>query len=196
MKRAWLGVLLVTWIVATGTVGSGLCATAQPPPEGGVMPNVTLPVPQDAGEASYLGVEGKKSFKIPEIKADMVIVEIFSMYCPYCQKEAPILNKLYEDIAKDEAVRNKVKLIGIGAGNTPFEVKTFKEKYQVPFPLFADADFSLHQVFGDVRTPYFMVIKTNRDGSHKVIYSEAGSIGDPQDFLKLLLKKAGMKQGG
>ncbi len=196
MRRAWLGVLLATCIVAAGTVSGGSRAIAQPPPEGGVLPNVTLPVPQDAAEAGYLGVEGKKTFKIPEIKADVVIVEIFSMYCPYCQKEAPILNKLYEDIAKDEALRNKVKLIGIGAGNTPFEVKTFKEKYQVPFPLFADGDFSLHQVFGDVRTPYFMVIKINRDGSHKVIYSEAGSIGGPRDFLKLVLKKAGMKQGG
>lgn len=196
MKRAWFTVLLATWLVVAGSVSSAFCATAQPPPEGGVLPNVTLPVPPDAAEASYLGVESKKSFNIPEIKADVVIVEIFSMYCPYCQKEAPILNHLYEDIAKDEAVRNKVKLVGIGAGNTPFEVKTFKEKYKVPFPLFADADFSLHQVFGDVRTPYFMVIKINRDGSHKVIYSEAGSIGSPQDFLKLVLKKAGMKQGG
>ncbi len=194
MRRAWLAVLLATWIMALGTVGNDFCANAQPPPEGGVLPNVTLPVPQDGAEARYLGVEDKKSFTIPEIKAHVVIAEIFSMYCPYCQKEAPILNDLYELIAQNEAARNKVKLIGIGAGNTTFEVKTFKEKYKVPFPLFADADFSLHQVFGDVRTPYFMVIQINRDGSHKVIYSEAGSIGNPQDFLRLVLKKAGMKQ--
>lgn len=196
MRRAWVAVLLLTLIMLAGTTRNGFCANAQPPREGGALPGVTLPVPQDGAEAGYLGVAGRKSFKISEIEADVVIVEIFSIYCPYCRQEAPILNDLYALIAKNETTRNRVKLIGIGAGNTPLEVKTFKEKYKVPFPLFADADFSLHELFGDVRTPYFTVIKINRDGSHQVIYSEAGSIGDSQGFLRLVLKKAGTKQGG
>jgi len=193
MKRVWFLILFATLILAVSSLGIGLCLATEPPPEGGILPDLSLPAPQDTAEAQYLGVEGRKTFKIPQIKADLVIVEIFSMYCPYCQKEAPTVDKLYQAIAKRQSMKDKVKIIGIGAGNTPFEVKTFKDKYQVPFPLFADEDYSLHQMLGEVRTPYFMAVKINKDGSHKVVYSELGSFGDAEDFLQRVLKKSGME---
>jgi hypothetical protein len=40
----------------------------------------TLSVPQNDDHRQYLGVTGKDSFTIPEIRADVVIIEIFSMY--------------------------------------------------------------------------------------------------------------------
>jgi hypothetical protein len=45
-----------------------------------VLPEFTLPVPQADDQQQYLGVVGKDSFKIPEIKADIVIIEIFNIY--------------------------------------------------------------------------------------------------------------------
>jgi protein-disulfide isomerase len=53
-----------------------------------VFSEITLPVPEKAGEREYLGLTGTSRSDI-SIKADLVILEIFSMYCPYCQKEAP-----------------------------------------------------------------------------------------------------------
>jgi len=55
-------------------------AEPRPPAVGGVLPQFTLPVPQNSDHQQYLGVTGKHSFTIPEIKADVVIIEIFSMY--------------------------------------------------------------------------------------------------------------------
>ena len=55
-------------------------AEGQPPPEGGVLPDFDLAVPDSAEHQAYLGLAGKKTFKIPEIKAEVVIIEIFSMY--------------------------------------------------------------------------------------------------------------------
>lgn len=55
-------------------------ADSQPPAVGGVLPEFTLPVPQSDEHQKYLGLAGKESFKISEISADVVIVEIFSMY--------------------------------------------------------------------------------------------------------------------
>jgi hypothetical protein len=55
-------------------------ADSQPPAVGGVLPEFALPVPQADDHQQYLGVVGKESFKIPEIKADIVIIEIFNIY--------------------------------------------------------------------------------------------------------------------
>ena len=55
-------------------------ADSQPPAVGGVLPEFTLSVPRNDAHQNYLGVVGKDAFSIPEIRADVVIIEIFSMY--------------------------------------------------------------------------------------------------------------------
>jgi peroxiredoxin len=168
---------------------AGCGAETDPPGEGEVLPDFTLTPPDDPGEKQYLGLDERDPFKISQIKADLVIVEIFSMYCPYCQKEAPAVNQLYQAIHRSD-LQDRVKLIGIGVGNTPYEVKLFKERYEIPFPLFPDSDFAIHRLLGEVRTPFFLGIRIDPDGSHQIIYSELGSFGDPQDFLEKLLQKS------
>jgi thiol-disulfide isomerase/thioredoxin len=66
----------------------------------------------------------------------VVIVEIMSMYCPSCQKEAPVINELYRLIEDNPRLKGTFKLIGLGAGNSPCEMKVFREKYGVPSPSF------------------------------------------------------------
>lgn len=68
----FFGILLVSAVFAR--------ADTQPPAVGGKLPEFTLPAPKSDEHRKYLGLEGKESFKIPEIKADVVIIEIFSMY--------------------------------------------------------------------------------------------------------------------
>ncbi len=55
-------------------------ARVKPPAEGGVLPAIVLSVPENLEHQQYLGVSGKKTFIIPEIKAEVVLIEIFSMY--------------------------------------------------------------------------------------------------------------------
>jgi len=168
-------------------------ATSSPPAVGGVLPDLNLPAPRDSAEKKYLGLSGRDPFKIPQIKATVVVIEIFSMYCPYCQAEAPSVNSLYARIENDPALKGKVKLIGIGVGNSQFEVDLFKKKYAIPFPLFADGDFAIHAMFGEVRTPYFIAAKINPDGTHRVIYSKLGRMEGVEQFLNSLTKLAGLK---
>lgn len=154
---------------------------------------IELPVPQNPDVRSYLGISEDNSFTIPQIKAEVVIIEIFSMYCPYCQREAPKVNKLYWAIEADRNLKGKIKMIGIGAGNSPFEVEVFRKKYQVPFPLFPDEDFSIHKACGKVRTPYFLGVKIKTDSSVEVFYNRLGGIQDPSQFLELILHSSGIK---
>jgi peroxiredoxin len=179
--------------VATGALALALLcclafASTAPPEVGSVLPDLNIPVPESAGERDYLGLEGGAYFKIPQIKAHVVIIEIFSMYCPYCQREAPEINRMYGIIEKNPDLKGKVKLIGIGAGNSPFEVGIFKEKYRVAFPLFSDEDFALHKCLGEVRTPYFIGVKINDDGRHRVFYSKLGEFKGAEPFLELILQ--------
>jgi thiol-disulfide isomerase/thioredoxin len=181
----WLAVVLTL----LGVAGSARTANS-PPAVGGTLPDIKLPIPKDSAEKNYLdlGFFGFGTFKIPEIKAKLVIIEIFSMYCPYCQGEAPNVNQLYAKIDDNPSLKGKIKIIGIGAGNTSYEVGTFKKKYNVPFPLFADGDYVIHKIVGEVRTPYFIGVKINTDGTNRVIYSKVGTLGGVDDFLSTLIK--------
>jgi len=165
-----------------------------PPVKGGELPEIKITVPQNATDKSYLGLESSRFFKIPQIKARVVIIEIFSMYCPYCQKEAPEINRLYSIIEGNPDLKDKIKLIGIGAGNSYFEVEVYKKKYNVPFPLFPDDDFSIHKCIGEVRTPYFLGVKINDDGTHRIFYSQLGKFKGAEPFLELMLQVSGLKQ--
>lgn len=169
-------------------------ATPATPVAGEMLPDISLAMPQDQIHRAYLGLQGGDAFKIPEIRADVVIIELFSMYCPYCQKEAPTINKLYEKIEGDPKLRNTVKIIGIGIGNSAYEVKHFRKTYDVPFPLFADGNFTIHKQLGEVRTPYFIGIRIQSDGSHTVFYSKLGGPRDAGLMLEELIKKSGLTE--
>jgi hypothetical protein len=51
-----------------------------PPKKGGKLPKVELPVPKDPTQRSYLGLSGDGVFRIPQIKAQVVIIELFNSY--------------------------------------------------------------------------------------------------------------------
>ena len=172
--------MLKTLAVTFSVLGMAFSATAGGPPAvGAPLPDFTLPVPADPQHREYLGLDPGGTFTIPGVRATAVIVQIFSMYCPHCQREAPVVNRLFEKLTADPRTRGKVKLIGIGVGNSEFEIEHFRKTYKIGFPLFADADFHIHKLIGEVRTPYFIGVRTMPDGSQSVFYSHLGSFGTP-----------------
>jgi thiol-disulfide isomerase/thioredoxin len=191
------GTFILIFVLLFALLGMNMLGAASVPPKGGsTFPDISLSAPEETSEKEYLGLSGKNSFKISEIKADVVIIEIFSMYCPYCQKEAPIVNSLYQLISSKPELRDRIKIIGIGANNSLYEVDFFKDQYKIQFPLFPDKSLMIHEkleklVNDKIRTPYFFVIKKNPDGSHKIIYSKVGSIQSPDQFLDMIVKETG-----
>jgi peroxiredoxin len=191
MKR--ILALFIFMALSTSPLTSSALAAGKPPGKGEPLPMINLPVPKNPEEKNYLGLSGSGLFRIPQIKAKAVIVEFFSMYCPICQKDAPGVNELYRLIEKDPDLKAKVKMIGIGAGNSPYEVEVYKKTYEVPFPLFSDKDFVIHQACGEVRTPYYMVVKTKEDGTHQIVHAQSGDYPGAEKFLELVLDASGLK---
>ncbi len=164
-----------------------------PPVKGGRLPAIQLPIPKDPREKRYLGLSGDGLFRVPQIKADVVIIEIFSMYCTQCQKIAAEIEEFFHLIENDVRLKDKIKLIGIGAGNSRYEVGVFKKTFRTPFPVFPDDDFAIHEALGNVRTPYFIAIKINKNGSHELIHSELDSFKGAETFLELILDASGLQ---
>ncbi len=190
MKKIYFPIAAIGFLLLI--VCSLVLASNLPPAKGGILPRIKLPVPKDPGEKSYLGISGSGFFRIPQIQAKVVIIEIFSMYCPQCQKIAPGLDELYHLIESNPDLRDKIKLIGIGAGNSRYEVEVFKKTFHTPFPLFPDNEFAMHKALGDVRSPYFIAIKINQDGTHEVVHSELDSFKGAREFLELILGASGL----
>ena len=192
-RRARCSMIVVLISFALFSFSGNVHSDSSVPEKGSSFPVISLPVPEKDSEKSYLGLSEKGTFTISDIKASVLIIEIMSMYCPYCQKEAPLVNDLFQIIDRDAVLRDKVRIIGIGAGNTPFEIDVFRNQFHVPFPIFEDRSFAIHRKIGEVRTPYFFVLKMNADKTNKIIYSKVGTIGEPVQFLNLIREEAVLK---
>jgi peroxiredoxin len=170
-------------------------AAGATPVKGGTLPSILLPIPGDSDEKIYLGLSGEGFFEIPQIKAKGVLIKVFNIYCPVCQSTALAMAKLYRQIENNPDLKNRIKLIGIGAGNTPTEIEVFKQTHNIPFPIFPDEDLAIHNLLGEVRIPSFIAIRMEIDGSHKIVHTHLGGLGDTALFLALMVEAYGIKQG-
>ncbi len=167
---------------------------ASVPAVGDSLPDIILDVPQDTADMGYLGLpQGDTTFRLKAIKARAMIVVIFNIYCRTCQEEAPNLKVLYERIAADPASAGKVKIVGIGMGNSAYEVDNFRKRYHIPFPLFPDRKFTVHKQVGEVRTPYLFGVKTGGDRSLRIIYSREGGFPSADEFLRRIVRLSGLE---
>ena len=173
------------WCLSCSGIPSPFPPAAAPPAKGEPFPAITLPIPKDGDEKDYLGLTGSGTFKITQVKAQAVLIEIFSMYCPFCQKD-PSVNELFQAIEKDPDLKGRIKILGIGAGNSAYEVGVFKKIYHVPFPLIPDERFALHKALGETRTPYFILVGISPGGTGEVTYSELAGFKGVEAFLEIL----------
>ncbi len=157
------------------------------------LPDFELPVPRDRSEREYLGLSGKDKFKVGDIKAQIVIIEIFSFYCPICQVHAPLVHEAYEKIQGRADLKGKVRMIGIGATNTAFEAQSFKETYHLPFPVFPDEEGEIALLLGVKYTPTFIGVKVDGKGTQEQFYFLPRAFTNPTRFIEDIVKTSGLE---
>jgi hypothetical protein len=185
---------LVAILLLSLALGGPAFAAAATPVKGGKLPAIRLPIPTDSDEKIYLGLSGEGFFEIPQIKAEGVLIKIFNIYCPVCQSSALAMAKLYRQIENNPDLKNKIKLMGIAAGNTPTEIEVFKQTHNIPFPIFPDEDLTIHNLLGEVRIPSFIAVRIEKDGSHEIVQTHLGGLTDATPFLASMVEAHGIKQ--
>ncbi|WP_022661505.1 TlpA family protein disulfide reductase [Paucidesulfovibrio longus] len=169
----------------------GVPAHAQNTSGDALFPDLLLSGRLAPGQLDYLGVSSTP-LRLSDIKAEFLFVEIFSMYCPYCQRDAPGVNKLYER-ARKSGLADRLRFVGVGTGNTQYEVGFYAEKFATPFPLLPDEDYALHEALGNVGTPYFLLLRNAGRDRLEVVSAHEGSPESLEKMFDEMLQKGGLE---
>jgi len=155
---------------------------------GDVLPELVIEGDLEAHELAYLGLKKNGGFRLTDIDAELVIVELMSTYCQSCQSMAPYYDALYDAIEADDTLRGRVKIIAIGLGNNAVELAYFRKEHGGKFPLFPDPDFKVLDAIGETRTPLAVFVR--KAGGRAVV--TATKLGYDPDGAKLeaMVKKA------
>lgn len=180
--------ILLLFVVGS-LLSFGTVAISAEAKDDSILPEIVLVTPKDDEHRKYLGItsEPGEPFQVADIDADIIIIELFSMYCPFCQKEAPLVNELYRKVTEQRLQGLSIKMIGLGASNSQFEVEHFGQTYAVEFPLFPDKDMSIYKALGGTGTPGFVAYKIKGETVPVNVLRNSGGFYNAEDFLKNLI---------
>jgi hypothetical protein len=153
---------------------------------GDPFPEIDLKTPAEAKDKAYLGIPGGARFRIKDLKAKIVLVEILNVYCAACQKQAPLYNQLFALIQSQRSLRKQIKMVGIAAGNDDEEVKIFRKSFQIPYPIIPDPDYTLHAAVGGGPTPFSIIVRGDSDTKSALVADT--HLGVNEDIQGLLRK--------
>jgi thiol-disulfide isomerase/thioredoxin len=196
MIFTFCGILLFGGLVTKARAARGFSGdldVLRLPPAAKTLTALDIPVPETQADQDYLGVAHEGKFGINDIKADVIIIEVFNFYCTHCQRVAPKVDEVFKEIQKRDDLRGRIKIIGIGITNSLYEVTLFKQKYHVPFPLFPDKERTLSDALNVQGTPTFFAAKKNDKGTFKQFFCYPGTFDNASQFLADIVKLSGMK---
>ena len=137
---------------------------------GSSIPEFNLKAPDSKAMKAYLGLKDEKSFSPSQIKAKLIVIEFFDVFCPVCQKNAPMVNRLFKTIQEDKDLSNDVKLLGIALEGQPDELSAYRQKFKCEFPLFTDPEKEIQSKLKISYVPIIVVV--NKQG--KVLLNHIG----------------------
>ena len=148
------------------------------PEKGKTLPDFSLQAPPIDKDRQTLGL-GAGTFKLKDIQAQLLIVEIIGVYCPLCHQQAPLFNKLVERIEKKN-LSGKVKLLAVAAGGNPIEIEHLRTNGVYEYPIAPDESFEVHKLLGQPRTPFTLIL----DQSGKILDAHLGVIEDVDAYFE------------
>jgi peroxiredoxin (alkyl hydroperoxide reductase subunit C) len=148
----------------------------------GKIAEIRLSTPKNRDLADYLGVPADKAeFALTDIGSPILVVQLLDMYCTNCRRDVPGVNRLYE-LVQGSDLKNRVRFLGIGKGNTRTETRLYVERYEVPFPVFPDPEKGHTERLGTDRTPHFFILDLK---GRKVLHRQ-WRLGSPEAFFEKL----------
>ena len=146
------------------------------------LPQFKLDTPHAEKDKQYLGLKKSKTFSLSQIPAKLIVLEIFSVYCSHCKKQAGKLNRLYHLIHHNPELSQDIKMISIATGSDRGKSANWKKILEVPFPVIADPYTEIHKKLGQPGVPLTLVVKNNG----KVMSAHTGVTEDVDELLRSL----------
>jgi len=150
---------------------------------GETFPEVSLATPAGARDRAYLGLGEAVHFRLSEVHAEVVLVEVLNVLCPHCQKQTAPYNRLFRMIEADPATRSRIRMLGVAVANSQAQIDDFVTVYDVAYPVIADRDFALHMAVRGGPTPLSIYVRQTEPGRPGMV---AGShLGEDRDMSSL-----------
>jgi len=172
------GVALLINAPVSGEVSKDL------PGQGAIIPPFSILAPPKQADKSYLMLGSEERFKPADLNVKLVLIEVFNVYCASCQFMRPYMNELYSKIEKDPELKDRVKMIGIGAGNDRWDIELEEESYK--FPIVPDDDYEFHALVGQPPTPFLIFARSYTQGRLLVVNSHLGRLEDSDKLLSMV----------
>ena len=158
---------------------------AGPLPEpGATLPTLSLKVPVYGQDAKALGVGGKMTFRLQDLKAKVIVLEVIGVYCGECAKQVGSFNTLYARLAR-RIQAGEVQMFGLAAGGTDMEVDSLRKNGIYKYPLVADERYQNHKLLREPKTPFTMLVTP----AGKVLYTHLG-VDEDIDAILARIKDA------
>jgi peroxiredoxin len=143
---------------------------------GALSASPRLPVPELGDDLLLPGInKGMETFALEDIKSPALVLLVYDLYCPACQKSARNMKYMAEKI--NDAFP-AIPTLGVGSGDTPFEAKAFKSKFKLPFPCISDREKSVAEHYEVKKTPSVIVLMRKGEGDpFTEVYRHEGYLG-------------------
>lgn len=179
-KHGWKIVLATVAITAAFLPLAGAFGASPVEIQEGTQFNFTLPSPGSTQVQSYLGLKTPGPFKLSDVKAQMVVIELMSSTCPHCQASAPTVNNVYKEMQTDPGLAD-VKFFALSLSDNKLGLETFRKAFKTVFPILLDENHGITNSIKGLSTPTVIMVSTK---SGKVLSVHQGEIQDADGFIK------------
>lgn len=139
--------VLAAFIFIMAFAQAALCAEAGKPASG-VMKG------QIAPDFTLKDIAGKQ-FSLSSVKNNVVCLQFWATWCPYCVREVPRFKELH---AKFAAKGLKILAINIAANDPLPRVAAYQQKTQLPYPILYDSQQDVSRTFYVTGIPVSIII--------------------------------------
>ena len=134
-------------------------------------------------DRDYLQIShAEKNFTLEDVQSDYIFIEIYNELCSACVNEVETYKALYRMLQADATLREKVKMMGIGAGSKKRSAAKFRKQKNIAFPLFADEMRKIFECLGKPVLPVSYLVQ-RQAGKRKVLLIQSGHIGSAEKLL-------------
>lgn len=159
---------------------------ATPLKVGDEFPPCSLAVLKNGPDQAYLGLAyDETDVSLALLPSEFVLVLLYNKLCISCVQEAQEMNAFAQEVAASPDLNQRLKIIGLGVYSNSTDVRRFRKKYNITFPLFADREGDIFSCLGQSALPLaYLVQKQGKGQGRRIVLLQTGFIETAQPLFQ------------